>query len=141
MTDLAGYGADTWCDSSGFQPGRRVTGPRLVAQALFRRWDTPQMVLGIGEDEESYGDGITSIIGRDGAERSVLTLPSILRTSALKDDRVADIKVDAFITRGTDGMVDVELIAHVLLHGSGETFDFTVTADAQAATLGEVTAT
>lgn len=137
---MSGYGADTWCDSS-FQPGRRVTGIRLVAQALFRRITTPQMLLGIGKDETSYGDDITAIIGRDGAERSVLTLPGIVRAAFLKDDRVADVKVDAFITQGTDGLVDIEMVAHVRLADSGETFDLTVTADEKAAELGEVTAT
>jgi hypothetical protein len=136
---VSGYGADTWCDSA-LQPGRRVTGVLLVGQALFRRITTPQMLLGIGKDETSYGDDITAIIGRDG-ERSVLTLPGIIRAAFLKDDRVADVKVDAFGSTGTDGMIEVGLVAHVLLADSGETFDMTLTATAKSVELGEVTAT
>ncbi len=134
------YGADTWCDSA-LQPGRRVTGILLVAQALYRRVTTPQMTVGIGKDEDSYGDDLTATIGRDGADRSVLTLPGIVRASFLKDDRVADVKVEASKTMGADGMIDIDLKAHVLLAESGETFELTMTADAQAAALTGVTAT
>lgn len=87
MTNDLDFGVDMSATTE-IRPGTIVTGPRLVAEALFRRYTTPRGDLRGGEDEANYGEDLTEIIGSVDPKNRGATLSARCRNEALKDDRI-----------------------------------------------------
>jgi hypothetical protein len=121
----AGYGTEVWCTDS-IVPGRYATGWRVVAQALYRRVITPRGMLRGGEEEAAYGFDLAGYVGAVGYPTAVNAIPGIVRGEWLKDDRVADVDIRAFIVMGADGAISITLDATVLLSDEGDSFDLTL---------------
>jgi hypothetical protein len=123
-----GYGTEMWCVSS-LQTGRLVTGWRVVAQALYRRVTTPRGTLSAGSDDEeeaAYGLDLSDYAGAVGYQTAVNTIPAVVRAEWMKDDRVAAIEMEAFITTSADGMISVTLESVIVLHDEGGTFSLSL---------------
>lgn len=90
MSDL---GKDTSC-GTGLKTGRYVTGPRLVAEACFRRLTTPRGMLRGGEDEGNYGLDLTDLIGSVTTGADAASLPGRIESELKKDERILDLRVD-----------------------------------------------
>jgi hypothetical protein len=120
-----GYGKDTYCWDR-LVTGRTVTGPELVAQALYRRLTTPRGTLRDGDDGNVYGLDLPGFIGRVGNAASVAAIPDLVRAEVLKDDRVLDVAIAASSVTGTDGLVSVTLALDVELVNDGDRFQLTL---------------
>lgn len=135
-----GYGHDTYCLDE-LRTGRLVSGPLLVAQAIYRRLTTPRGTLRgpDGGEESNYGIDLPGLIGALDPRRLALALPAMVRNEILKDDRVQDAAVDVVLDESTHAVRAVINISIVLVN-AGETFGLTVSADALDVSLLEVTA-
>lgn len=81
------FGRDVSCTTS-IRSGRFVSGPRLVGEALFRRFTTPRGLLRGGEEEANYGYDLTAKIGSAKTAAQKAALPGELQNEALKDERI-----------------------------------------------------
>jgi phage baseplate assembly protein W len=90
------FGRDTSC-TTGRRTGRIVTGPRLVAEAIFRRLTTPRGRLRGGKGEQNYGMDLTDLIGQATSKARVAAMGGQIATEVEKDDRIlsADVSVVA----------------------------------------------
>lgn len=90
------YGRDTSC-TTGRRSGRLVTGPRLVAEAIYRRLTTPRGRLRGGKDEQSYGMDLTDLIGQATSRARVAAMGGQIALEVEKDARIlsADVSVVA----------------------------------------------
>lgn len=130
----AGYGRALWCTDQ-IRSGRRATHMQVVAHALFRRLITPRGTLRGGEEETAYGFDVSGYIGATSEDFAAVSLPAQVRAELMKDDRVSDVAVDAFISTGANGLTQVVLnVTAVLADESGD-FAFTVAATAVTTTL------
>lgn len=98
MTDL---GKDISCTTS-IRTGRYVTGPRLVAEAIYRRLTTPRGMLRGGEEEANYGLDLTDLIGSVSTRADAAALPGRIRSEIEKDERIIDANVTVVET--TEGV-------------------------------------
>lgn len=94
MTD---FGKDTSCTTS-LRAGRFTTGPRLVAEAVYRRLTTPRGMLRGGDEEANYGLDLTELVGSGATKRDAAALGSRIKAEILKDERVIDVHVDVVAT-------------------------------------------
>ncbi len=101
MTLPVDLGRDTSCTTS-LRTGRFVSGPLLVAEAIYRRLTTPRGMLRGGEDEASYGLDLSALIGKTNPEGMLASLPGRLRSEITKDLRVLalGINVESTTIRG-----------------------------------------
>ena len=134
----AGYGVETWC-LDHLITGRYARGVNVVLQALYGRLVTPRGTLRGGEEEAAYGFDVSAYVGAVGYDTAVLSLPGAVRSELLKDDRVAEITVEAIKTTDADGLIAIELAIHAELADESADFDFTlVVTDVSVAFLGGI---
>ena len=84
-------GRDTSC-TTGLRSGRLVTGPRLVAEAMFRRVTTRRGTLRGGKDEANYGINLADYVGRANDRATIAPLEGLIAVECRKDRRVLDVK-------------------------------------------------
>lgn len=94
------FGRDISC-TRGLRTGRFVTGPRLVAEALYRRLTTPRGTLRGGPDEANYGIDLTELVGSAATKRDAAALPGRIQAEALKDERIE--RVNVTVTQSVEG--------------------------------------
>lgn len=87
------FGRDTSCVSE-LRSGRFANGPRLVAEAAYRRLTTPRGMLRGGEDEQNYGLDLTELIGSVSTGQDRLSLPGRIAAELKKDERIETVAVD-----------------------------------------------
>lgn len=135
----AGYGTTMWC-TDAIRSGRRATHRQAVAHALYRRLITPRGTLRGSEAAAAYGFDVSGYIGATSEDFAAVSLPAQVRAELLKDDRVSDVAVEAFVSTDASGLTAVVLnITAVLADESGD-FAFTVSAtDVTTTLLGAVT--
>lgn len=121
------YGVDSYCYDR-LVTGRLVSGPELVAQAIFRRLTTPRGTLRGGEDEAVYGLDVQDFIGTVGTDDAIAALPDAIATEVKKDDRVDLVDVEVTADRGTDGLVALLIDVTYSLHDSTDSFTLSVRA-------------
>jgi hypothetical protein len=97
MTD---FGFDISC-TTGMRTARFSRGPRLVAEACFRRLTTARGMLQGGEDEDDYGLDLEDLIGTVSTPAEVAALPSRIQNELLKDERL--LSCVAKVTSTTSG--------------------------------------
>ncbi len=101
------FGKDTSCTTS-LRPGRYATGPRLVAEACFRRLTTPRGMLRGGDDEANYGLDLTELIGSASTQLDAAALGARIKAELLKDERVLSVTVDVVaLTEGPATSFDI----------------------------------
>lgn len=83
------YGRDTSCTTSR-RTGRLASGRVLLGEAAYRRITTPRGMLRGGEEEESYGIDILSLVGASNPRAVAARLPGQIRDEILKDERFTD---------------------------------------------------
>ena len=91
------FGKDLSCTTS-IMTARYSTGPRLVAEALFRRFTTPRGMLQGGEDEQNFGLDLAALVGSVSTPSAVAALPGQIEAEALKDERVESVTVSVTST-------------------------------------------
>jgi hypothetical protein len=128
------YGQDTWCGER-LVTGRLARGAQVVILALYRRLITPRGTLRGGDDEDAYGIDLAGYIGAVGYDNAVAAIPGIIRSEFLKDARVADVSIDATITREANTAISIVLDCVITLVDSDEEFPFSVAASATSVTL------
>ncbi len=135
----AGYGSTMWC-TDVIRSGRRATHRQVVAHALYRRLITPRGTLRGSEAASAYGFDVSGYVGATSPDFAAESLPAQVRAELLKDDRVSDVAVQAFVST-SNGLTSVVLnITAVLADESGD-FAFTVAVtDVTTTLLGAVTA-
>ena len=139
MTELQGYGADTWCFDS-LSPGRFATGPMLVAQACYRRLITPRGMLAGDDDASAYGFDVAGHIGAVGNAAAIHSLPGLVSAQLGQDDRIAGLSVTAAETTAADGSVSIELEISASLADESGTFTLTLAvSDVGVSLIGVVT--
>lgn len=92
-----GYGTDLVCGWD-LDPTMAETDPNSVSgigQAVFRRWDCPRGALppDSGRDSRDYGVDIRGMLNRGTTDAVLNAAAASLAQEALKDDRIAAIKV------------------------------------------------
>lgn len=95
------FGTDVSCTDS-LQTGVLVSGAKLVAQSMYRRFSTPKGMLDGGDEERDFGFDLADACGKVSTPAEEAALPSQIEAEALKDERVesADVTVDST----TDGV-------------------------------------
>lgn len=89
---MVDFGTDTSC-LTGLRTGRFASGPRLVAESLFRRFRTTQGTLRGGEAEQNFGFNLADLIGSVQTPSDQAALPGRVEAEALKDERVDTVTV------------------------------------------------
>lgn len=98
------YGRDISCTDS-LRTGRYASGPRLVAEAAYRRLTTPRGMLRGGTDEEHYGFDLLQKIGEVGSAAVLAaSLPGQIRNELLKDERITSVDVVVTVVKTTPGI-------------------------------------
>lgn len=92
------FGKDTSCTDS-LRTGRFSTGPRLVAEACYRRLITPRGSLRGGEDEANYGFDLSEKIGTVVNASTEAALPGQIQSELLKDERLSSVTVNVVSTK------------------------------------------
>lgn len=92
MATAVDFGQDTSCTTS-LRTGQLVSGPRLVAEALYRRFTTPRGMLRGGEDEANYGLDLVGIIGSVSTKSDAAALEGRILSEAQKDERIQSVSV------------------------------------------------
>lgn len=95
---MTNFGRDVSCTNT-MRTGRLVSGPRLVAEAAYRRLKTPRGMLRGGEAEADYGYDVTSLVGQ--GEDIIPAIPQILSSELSKDERIETVDVN--VVASSDG--------------------------------------
>jgi hypothetical protein len=93
-------GTDTSC-MTGLRTGRLVSGARLIAEAAYRRLNTPRGTLRGGEEEANYGLDLTECIGSAQTDADRAAMPGRISMELAKDERIVETHVE--VTESTDG--------------------------------------
>lgn len=96
------FGSAWSCVEDLTMPSVMVTGFRVVAEAIVRRWTTPRGGL---VDDPEYGYDLTDYIGDDLNPSDVAQVASFAAAEARKDERVQFAKVS--ITMSLAGAMSV----------------------------------
>jgi len=70
---------------------RVISGKRVVAEAIVRRWTTPQGALFF---DENFGRDVRDLLGQATSPQTLFALKNALVAQAEEDERVAEISVD-----------------------------------------------
>ena len=101
--------------------GRRVGGVRVLAESIFRRFDTAR---GTVAHAPTFGYDLSGYLGAVGGAIAVAALPGIVEAEALKDDRVQAAVCSASVVR--DGGSDtVTLTLRVVPLDEADSFELT----------------
>lgn len=93
------FGYDTSATTS-LRTGRFASGPRLVAEACFRRLITPRGSLRGGEEEQDYGLDLEGLVGTNDSASIAASLPGRIESELLKDERVQAVTATVVANRG-----------------------------------------
>lgn len=110
------FGKDTSCTTQ-LRTGRYVSGPQLVAEACWRRLNTPRGMLRGGEEEANYGFDLAQFVGRTNPKSVAAQLPGRIRSELKKDQRVDSVDVN--VVPITDGPETSFTITVVVQTGEG----------------------
>jgi hypothetical protein len=102
------FGRETSCTTE-LRTGRFVTGPRLVAEACYRRLTTPRGMLRGGEEEASYGINLMDLVGSTQSKAEAAALPGRIRTELEKDERIESVTVSILETRSASGDIALSI--------------------------------
>lgn len=91
------FGYDTSC-VTGLRTGRFVSGPRLVAEAAYRRLSTPRGSLKGGEAEQDYGFDLTDLIGKMATPSQEAAVPGQIEQELLQDERIDSVDVPPIVS-------------------------------------------
>lgn len=107
MADLVGR--DVYCSDS-LRPGRTARGAILTGQRLYHALITPRGALLGGPDEESFGEDLEGLCGKQDAE---LEIESRVARAASKDETILSVETTVSRSEDTAGNVsyDVEIAA------------------------------
>lgn len=86
-----------------------VTGRRLLAEAIVRRWITPRGGL---LDDPNYGTDVTAYVNDDVTPRDIATLKSVMAQEAEKDERVNSCDIDVQIPPQGTGAYTITALVH-----------------------------
>lgn len=89
---MSNFGRDSSCLRE-LRTGRFVTGPRLVAEAAYRRLTTPRGMLRGAEEEEVYGLDLADLIGSATTAADKATWPGRIAAELKKDERIETVSV------------------------------------------------
>lgn len=89
---MADFGSAWSCVSDLTMPAQMVTGHRVVAEAIIRRWQTPRGGL---IDDPNYGFDLSGYISDDIDKKDIARITQAAAAEALKDERVltADVQI------------------------------------------------
>lgn len=108
---MSNFGRDTSCTTS-LRTGRFATGPRLVAEAAYRRLTTPRGTLRGGEEEANFGIDLMERIGSVSAKSDAASLPGEIKSELKKDERIDTMTVTVLQTKdGPDVSFDITIDA------------------------------
>lgn len=103
------YGTETDCTDK-MLPGRLVSGPLAVAQAVYRRWTTTRGML---LEDPNYGRNVKDYLSMELTLATAQRIPGELKSEAMKDDRIDSCDVDSNISgRGAALTVDLGFDFH-----------------------------
>ena len=86
-----------------------VTGRRLLAEAVVRRWITPRGGL---IDDPNYGTDVTAYINDDVTPRDIASLKSAMAQEAEKDERVNSCDISIEIPPQGIGVYTITAVIH-----------------------------
>lgn len=86
-----------------------VTGRRLLAEAIVRRWITPRGGL---IDDPNYGTDVTAYLNDDVKPSDIATLKSAMAAEAEKDERVNSCDIDVQIPPFGTGVYTITALVH-----------------------------
>lgn len=118
------FGTEISCVSDIASDGRTVSGFRVVAEAIARRWITPRGRLIKYPD---YGYDLTQFINADMSDRDIASMVAGSEAEAEKDERVDSCAIEAVL--GSDGVMTISALIQT---GQGP---FTLTASVSSLTL------
>ncbi len=95
------FGTDLSCVGDIAGDSRLVSGFRVVAEAVVRRWTTPRGRL-IGYP--NYGYDITQFVNDDMDRRQIQGMIAGMQAEALKDERVTGCQVSATLDTQTGAL-------------------------------------
>jgi len=136
-----GFGEDTWIDLNGLQPGRIARGKWRILQWMLIAINTPRGTLrGLTEDSpsRSFGIDLPGFIGAAGTAVAVQAIPGIVRATWLRDDRIADVAIEATIATDSEKRVTITLDCFVSTADDTEDFAFTLSTSDASVTLAGV---
>lgn len=118
-TPPLGYGQTISCAGDLDPYHTTITGTRVIAEAIARRWDCPRGALPPdGRDAQDYGVDLVGYIHAGVTTRELLGLKARLEQEALKDDRIFAIEVKLAIQRQAGALVALQIDARVTPYGS-----------------------
>lgn len=126
------YGTCISVTSSTPRRWKLITGPRVVAEAIYRRWSTERGTLPYDLD---YGTDAKEMIGETQSPAQIASWSTALAEEALKDERVEDCTVRMTYDEAAATAI---LTATVKLSG-GPTFNLVVAVDSLTVALLRVT--
>lgn len=119
-----GYGVDVVC-MLDLDPNMAETDPASpvgIGQSTVRRWDCPRGELPPdGKDAQDYGISLRSYVNTGTTQRDLNALKTRLEAEALKDDRIAAIKVS--IANTTSGALVSLRVSAVIQPRKGGPFE------------------
>ena len=124
------FGTVLSCTNDIASDGRVVTGFRVVAESIVRRWTTPRGRL-IGYPD--YGLDLTQYVNADMSPRDIAGLVASLAAEAAKDERVSSCDVSATLA-------DEVLTVTAIVNTTKGPFTFVVAASAVSVDLLSVAA-
>lgn len=95
-------------------PSRKASGPRAVAEAIVRRWSTPNGRL---IDDGSYGLDLSDLVSADLSPADLAAIGVQASTEAEKDERVISCTTTVMITTGPVG--DTMTVAAIVQTAQG----------------------
>lgn len=95
---MVSLGKDISCTKT-LRTGRYAKGPRIVAEALYRRFTTRRGLLRGGEAEQNYGLDLTELVGSSTSTKDAASLEGKVRGEASKDERIQTLDVSVLPTK------------------------------------------
>lgn len=106
---ISGFGRDVSC-TDVLRPGQRVTGTRIVAEAIYRRLTTPRGTLRGGEEEADYGLDLLDMVGAVVTQSGAAALGGRIRNELLKDERLESVDATVvLILSGPSTRLDIQI--------------------------------
>jgi len=129
LPDRDGFGIDLDCAEDLTPDMRLVTGPRLLAQALVRRLNTPRSGL---IDDPNYGFDLRSLLSKGQTVAQRATIPGLVQAEVLKDERVASAEIQILT------FTPIAMVLTIRVGTATGPFRMTVDVNAAAVVLREV---
>lgn len=111
---------DTYCIDA-LKTGRYASGTTLTAQRLYHALTTPRGALRGGEDEGSFGEDLSSIIGNNSNDAARQIKAKVAR-AASKDEDILSISTNVISTIESNG--STSFIVTISAESSTGPFEF-----------------